>query len=226
MSAEEGTTVKKAIAVLLSTAVCAGLVGLAHATPVKFTTNAVVGTPGPHRVQYITLYVDGVKKCYTESNGDCTGADLSLAPGLHEAKYVWANCNNPAVCDIYGVVIHYVNVPDQVTRFTVRIPTARVRWYTEYGVGVSLNGVFRVWALGGGTGSTNVMSGCYTASYYKPYPGPAPAWPALGQIPDEDLYGFDGVCVGSSDTYPTPVPDNGTETNPPHVRITIPDYWP
>ena len=78
-----------------------------------------------------------------------------------------------------GEVTHYVNVPNQAAIYYVRIPTVWVRRYTEYGVGISLDGQWRVWALGGGTGTTNVMSGCYTASYYKPYPGPAPAWPPL-----------------------------------------------
>jgi hypothetical protein len=196
-------------------------------TPVLFTTNdgPYPAANGPYRVSYITVYVDNVKKCYTESNGNCT-ATPNLAPGLHEVTYVWATCNNPDSCAHFGEVIHYVLVPDQATTFYVRIPTVRVRWYTEYGVGISLNGQWRVWALGGGTGTTNVMSGCYTASYYKPYPGPAPAWPAIGAVPDPSLKGFDGVCVGSNDTYPEPEPDNGTDTTPPHVRFTIPDYWP
>ncbi len=59
---------------------------------------------------------------------------------------------------------HYVNVPDQGTRFQVRIPTVQVQWKTKYGVGVSLNGDTACWALGGGTYTTNLMSGCYTAS--------------------------------------------------------------
>jgi hypothetical protein len=206
------------------------MTSIASATPVRFTTNEVVNNVevalnGPYRVSYITVYVDSVKKCYTESNGACT-ATLNLTEGLHEARYVWASCNNPDSCPHYGEVTHYVNVPNQEARFDVRIPTVGVRWYTEYGVGISLNGQWRVWALGGGTGTTNVMSGCYTASYYKPYPGPAPAWPVNTQIPDVSLHGFDRVCFGSSDTYPTPTPDDGSDTNPPHVRITIPDYWP
>lgn len=193
-------------------------------TPVLFTTNdgPYPATNGPYKVSYITVYVDGVKKCYTESNGNCT-ATPNLTPGLHEVTYVFANCNNPTACPtkIYGEVTHYVLVPDQAYTYYVRIPTAQVRWQTEYGVGISLNGVYRVWALGGGTGTTNVMSGCYTASYYKPYPGPAPAWPTVPGVPDASLKGFDGLCVGSSDTYPAPA-----VAGDPHIVITLPDYWP
>lgn len=195
------------------------------ATPVMFTTNDGAIANGPHRVSYISVYVDGVKRCYTESHGNCT-ATPQLAPGLHKVDYAFATCNNADVCARYSTVTHYVLVPDQVATFIVRIPTVRVRWYTEYGVGVSLNGQWRVWALGGGTGTTNVMSGCYTASYFKPYPGPAPAWPPTPGAPDPALKGFDQVCFGAQSTYPTPVGDNAGDTNPPHVRITIPDYWP
>ena len=202
--------------------------GISSATPVLFTTNdgPYPASNGQYRVQYITVSVDGVKKCYTESAGNCT-ATPDLSPGLHEVTYVWANCNNPGSCPHYGEVTDYVLVPDQLEIYYVRIPTVRVRWYTEYGVGISLNGVNRVWALGGGKGTTNVMSGCYTASYYKPYPGPVPNWPdPLPDVPNEQLYGFDRICFGSSDKYPNPIPDSGTDTNAPHLRITIPDYWP
>lgn len=212
---------------LLSSALLTGTTGLTQATPVMFTTNDGAVANGPHRVSYITVYVDGARKCYTESHGNCTSVP-DVTQGLHEARYVFAACNNPVACPdkIYGQVTHYVNVPNQTNQFVVRIPTVRVRWYTEYGVGITLNDEWRVWALGGGTGTTNLMSGCYTASYYKPYPGPAPAWPPTTQIPDLNLHGFDQVCFGSSDTYPTPTADSGSDTNPPHVRITIPDYWP
>lgn len=219
----------KKVVYMLIMGISSGLAGLA-ATPVMFTTNdgPYPASNGPHRVSYITVYVDGVKKCYTESHGNCT-ATPTLTPGLHLVEYVFANCNNPASCStgIYGRVVHYVDVPDQVETLYVRIPTVRVRWYTEYGVGVSLNGIWRSWALGGGTATTNIMSGCYTASYYKPYPGPAPAWPSpLPGVPDASLKGFDRICVGAHTTYGTPTADNPGDTYPPHVRFTIPDYWP
>lgn len=196
-------------------------------TPVLFTTND--GNPpvaySPYRVQYITVYVDNVKKCYTESHGNCT-ATPQLTPGLHKVTYVWASCNNPDKCPNYGEETRYINVPDQPGTYYVRIPTVRVRWYTEYGVNVSLNDVWRGVALGGGTLSTNVMGGCYTASYKKGYSQPIPSWPApLPGVPDETLKGFDRLCFGSNDTYPVPVPA-GSDTNPPHVRIQVPDYWP
>jgi len=89
---------------------------MASATPVKFTTNAIVGTPGPYKLQYITVYVDNVKQCYTDSNGDCTGADLGVTPGLHRVDYVWATCTDPDTpCPRYGQVTRYINVPDQTT---------------------------------------------------------------------------------------------------------------
>jgi hypothetical protein len=198
--------------------------GVCMATPVVFTTNdgPYPATFGPYRVQFVSVYVDGSLKCYTESHGNCTGASEVLTAGLHEVKYVWANCNNPNLCPHYGEVTHYVLVPDQVPTFYVRIPTVRARWATENTVGVSLNGVFRAWALSAGLATTNIMSGCYTASYYKPFPGPAPDWPAvLPGTPDSSLKGFDRICVGAADTYPVPA----TSTDP-HVTFTVPDYWP
>ena len=63
--------------ILLTSALLAGWIGVASAlTPVRFTTNEVsndaeLALNGPYRVSYITVYVDGVKKCYTESNGVC-----------------------------------------------------------------------------------------------------------------------------------------------------------
>lgn len=119
--------------ILLTSALLAGWIGVASAlTPVRFTTNEVsndaeLALNGPYRVSYITVYVDGVKKCYTESNGACT-ATPNLTAGLHTALYVWATCNNPDSCSHYGEVTHYVNVPDQLARFDVRIPTIRTRW--------------------------------------------------------------------------------------------------
>jgi hypothetical protein len=219
-------SVAPSVTSLLSAALLVGASGMAFATPVMFTTNEVVNgevvaTNGPYRVSYITVYVDGVRKCYTESNGNCTGAPLNLTPGLHTATYVWATCNNPASCPHYGEVTHYVNVPEQTDRFDVRIPTIRTRWYGAYGDNVSLNGLSRGVALGGGTLSTNVMSGCYTASYKNGYSTYIPPWPTLPGVPDASLFGFKRVCFGSSDTYPTPAPDSSTDTNPPHVRITI-----
>ena len=186
-------------------------------TPVLFTTND--GDPpvlnSPYRVSYISVYVDGAIKCYTESHGNCT-ATPKLAPGLHEVSYVWANCNNPNSCPHYGEVTHYVLVPDQAVTYYVRIPTARVTWHTKYGVNISLDDVWLGVALGGGTLTKNVMSGCYTASYFKGYSVPIPPWPTMPPFPgdpDDALKGFDGFCVGSSDTYPT------------HVHIYLPDYW-
>ena len=199
-----------------------------------FTTND--GDPpvpyGPYRVQYISVYVDGGvginhnPNCYTESHGNCT-ATPKLAPGLHEVTYVWANCNNPKKCPNYGEVTRYINVPDQANTYYVRIPTLRVRWYTEYGINISLDGIWLGVALGGGTLTKNVMSGCYTASYKIGYSQPIPPWPTtIPGVPDGSLKGFERYCFGSDDTYPDPVPDNGSDTNPPHVRIHLPDYWP
>ncbi len=203
-------------------------------TPVLFTTNDdPVTAYGPHRVQYITVYVDGVKRCYTESHGNCT-AVLQLSPQLHRVDYVWAGCNNPDACvnKIYGKETHFVLVPNQTQTFYVRIPTLRVRWYTKYGVNVSLNGGYTsdaVWAgvaLGGGILTRNVMAGCYTMSYKMGYSQPIPSWPSpLPGTPDPSLKGFDRVCFGDHKTYPTPTPDGAGDNNPPHVRITVPDYW-
>ena len=204
---------------------------IAFAAPVLFTTNEGGVANGPHRVQYITVYVDGVKKCYTESDGNCT-ATPDLSSGLHRVDYVWANCNNPDSCPHYGEVTRYINVPEQAATYVVRIPTARVRWYTpggyqRNGTSVSLNSVHRVYSLYA-AGTTNVMSGCYTVSYFSPYATPIPDWPdTLPDIPDEDLKGFERYCFGSQDTYPAPVPDDGNDANPPHVRINVSaDYWP
>ena len=47
---------------------------------------------------------------------ECT-ATPNLTEGLHEARYVWATCNNPALCPHYGEVTHYVNVPNQAAIF-------------------------------------------------------------------------------------------------------------
>jgi hypothetical protein len=189
-------------------------------TPVMFTTNDdVVAMYGPHRVQYITVFVDGVKKCYTESHGNCTSTPL-LTPGLHKAEYVWATCNNPASCPSwYGVTTHYVLVPAQLTTFIVRIPTAKVKWNTKYGVNISLNAQWLGVALGGGTLTKNVMAGCYTASYKMGYSQPIPPWPVTPGVPDGSLKGFDGVCIGAHTTYP--VPPTAAD---PHVVITLPTY--
>lgn len=207
----------------------------AQTTPVLFTTNDdPVAAYGPHRVQYITVYVNGVKRCYTESHGNCT-AIVNLTPQLHRVDYVWANCNNPEACTtgIYGKVTQFILVPSQTSTFYVRIPTLRVRWYTKYGVNVSLNGGWTadaVWAgvaLGGGILTRNVMAGCYTMSYKIGYSQPIPAWPSpLPGTPDSSLKGFDRVCFGGHNTYPPPVADGTGDTNPPHVRITVPNYWP
>jgi hypothetical protein len=214
---------------LLTSALLAGTTATAFAvvppntTPVMFTTNEVVNDQvvalnGPYRVSYITVYVDGVKKCYTESNGNCT-ATLQLTPGLHTATYVWATCNNPASCPHYGEVTHYVNIPDQDTpTYAVRIPTAKVQFNASYGTGIGLNQVFRGWALGGGKYVANHMSGCYTTDYRGYYPN-YPAWPTLPAAPeaiDPGFQGFSQVCIGSSDTYPAP---SGTG---PHVVIPYP----
>lgn len=222
--------------ILLTSALLAGSIGIASAgTPVLFTTNEVsnnvqVAPNGPNRVSYITVYVDGVKKCYTESNGACTSSSLTqapwpytapipgLTPGLHTARYVWATCNNPeaAGCRRYGEVTHYVNVPDQIDRFDVRIPTVKTRWHGVMYDNVMLNGIDAGTAQGGGVLLKNVMSGCYTASYKYGWPTPSTAWPTLPGSPDPSLWGFDRLCFGSSDTY---IPDaNGV-----HVKIEIPD---
>jgi hypothetical protein len=194
-------------------------------TPLKFDTN-------PYRVMYISYYVDGVLKGYIESQGVGTSKPL-VTPGLHQVRFVWAKCNNPNTCAHFGEVTQYVNVPDTPgAEFVVQIPTVRVRWYTKYGVNISLNGGFTadaLWlgvALGGGTYTGNVMAGCYTASYHMGYSQPIPAWPSIPGVPDDTLKGFDRFCVGSFGTYPTPTGDSDTDTNPPHVRITIPNYWP
>ena len=152
-------------------------------------------------------------------------ATPNLTAGLHTALYVWATCNNPDSCSHYGEVTHYVNVPDQLARFDVRIPTIRTRSYGQYGDNISLNGLWRGVALGG-TLSTNVMSGCYTASYMNGYSQPIPASPTLPGVPNASLFGFDRICFGSSDTYPAPYADSLADTNPPHVRITLPDTTP
>ena len=168
----------------------------------------------------IRVYVDGVRKCYTESNGDCTGAAPISLPGCIQQGMFWQTpAASPDSAQIYGEVTHYVNVPDQMVVFAVRIPTVRTRWYGRYGDNVSLNGLWRGVALGGGTLSTNVMSGCYTASYKNGYSQPIPAWPTLPGVPDASLFGFDRICFGSSDTYPVPMRMVSHDTNPPHVRI-------
>jgi hypothetical protein len=128
-------------------------------------------------------------------------------------------------------VIQYVNVPDQTADFVVQIPTVRVRWYTPGGSGrngtaISLNGVFKGYSLYSSL-TTNVMAGCYTASYFSPYAAPIPPWPTIPGTPDAALKGFDRVCFGDSTTYPAPTGDNLGDTSPPHVRITVPaTLWP
>ncbi len=101
----------------------------------------------------------------------------------------------------------------------------RVRWYTDAGVGVSLNGHFIAGSAAGGIVTPNVLSGCYTMSYHKFYPTPPVPWPTpLPAVPDPSLVGFDGICFGTTENYPAPTPDNETDTNPPHVRINVPSF--
>jgi hypothetical protein len=197
----------------------AGLTAAIAGTPVRFTTQ-------PHKVENISVYVDGVRQCYTGSDGDCT-IILDLTAGLHKTDYVWATCNDPSLCASYGMATHYVFVPDQTAVHVVRIPTVRVRWYTEANVTVSLNGLLRAGPATQETGTAqfmataNVMSGCYTTSYFK-LPGTVPPWPAT--IPgsaDPALKGFDPLCLGSNDTYPLPAPDNANDTDPPEVRVYV-----
>jgi len=198
----------------------------AAGVPVLFTTNDGGILNGPYRVSYITVYVDGVKKGYTESNGNLTATPV-LLPGIHKVEYVWASCNNPDSCLHYGRLTSYLMIPDQPTTFIVRIPTVRVRFVTKYGVNVSFNDLWKGVALGGGTLTTNVMAGCYTVSYKMGYSLPIPPWPTMPPypgIPDSSLKGFYQLCFGSSDKYPVPVPV-GTDMNPPHVIVNVPAYW-
>ena len=206
-------------------------------TPVMFTTNddpldlLNVSGVNKYRVENILVYVSGVKQCHTLIGatflGNCNKS-VNLDPGLHQVDYVWATCNTGLSCPssattgVFGQVTHYVLVPDQVETYYVRIPTVRVRWYEPPTVRVSLNGVVAGFVFHTvNKFSRNILSGCYTASYYKPPSGSVvvPPWPAIPGVPDGALYGFDGVCVGSGDTYPTPVPDSETDMSPPHVRI-------
>ena len=212
---------RKLILIVLAGFVLASVASAA--TPLKFDTN-------PYKVSYISFYVDGVLKGYIESAGVGTAKPL-VTPGLHQVRFVWAKCNNPNSCAHFGEVTQYVNVPDTPgVDFVVQIPTVRVRWYTKYGVNISLNGGFTAdaqvlgVALGGGILTTNVMAGCYTASYKMGYSQPIPPWPTIGAVPDESLKGFDRFCVGSFGTYPAPTPDTVSDSNPPNVRFTLPSY--
>lgn len=187
------------------------------ATPVLFTTQ-------PRKVQNVAVYVDGALQCTTGADGDCSTVP-NVTAGLHKADYIWATCNSPSLCPAYGMTTIYVLVPDQPTVFAVRIPSVRVRWYTEANVRVSLNSQLAAGPATQETGATeymataNVLSGCYTASYFKPA-GPIPDWPSsIPGTPDPALQGFDLLCFGSDEIYPPPVPDNGNDLNPPEVRV-------
>jgi hypothetical protein len=220
-------SVAPSVTSLLSAALLVGASGMAFATPVMFTTNevvngAVVAINGPYRVSYITVFVDGVKKCYTESNGNCT-ATPQLAPGLHTARFVWATCNNPDSCPHYGEVTQIVDIPDQTGTYAVRIPTVRVQFDAPYGTGIGLNQQRRGWALGGNKYVANHMSGCYTTDYHEFYSETYPAWPSLPAAPDaidttppSNFVGFGRLCIGSSDTY------SAATSTAPHVVIPYP----
>ena len=187
----------------LIVALLAGMTGIAYATPVKFTTNAAFGTPGPYLVQNVNVYIDdaALPVCMTDATGDCTVSNIDLAEGLHKARYeLMQSSGGPVI----GSVTHYVNV--QSTQLTVNIPTVRVRWFTDNGVGVSLNGHLFAGSASGGVVTANVLSGCYTLSYHKFYPEPPASWPTpLPGVPDSSLVGFDGICFGAKENYPPPM---------------------
>jgi hypothetical protein len=215
---------------------------MALATPVLFTTNVDPADPASEvnrsRVENISVYVDGSKRCYTMGGGNQGAGNCSSKPnlsaGLHEVTYVWAACNNPDSCPILGRATHFVNVPEQIGEFVVRIPTVRVRWYNlPDGTRVNINGAKVYQALATVNKlSINMLAGCYTSSYFKrtssEQPLDGPAWPPLlPNNPDPLLQGFDRFCVGSDNTYPVPAADNGNpnDTRPPHVRISA-SYQP
>jgi hypothetical protein len=202
-------------------------------TPVLFTTNE--GTPptsyGPYRVQYITVYVDGVKKGYTESHGNLTATPL-LAPGIHEVEYVWANCNNPDKCGVYGRTTSYILIPDQTNTYYVRIPTVLVRFAADrQNINVALNDVWLGVVLSYRSLYKAVLSGSYTVTYRYGYSKPYVPWPDTPPypgIPDYRLFGFTHLTFGSSDQY-TPITDDvgGDPNKDPHIVVNIPKYpWP
>lgn len=198
-------------------------------TPVLFTTNeGIPPTPyGPYRVQYITVYVDGVKKGYTESHGNLTATPL-LAPGIHEVEYVWANCNNPDKCQVYSRSTSYIMIPDQTTTFTVRIPTVLVRFAADrQNINVNFNDVWLGVVLSYKSLYKAVMSGSYTVTYRYGYSKPYVSWPPIGQLPDYRLFGFTHLTFGSSDQYDPIVGGGGDPNKFPHIIVNIPNYpWP
>ena len=107
------------IRVLLPIVLLVSMCGLAQATTVTFTTNAVFGTPEPYPVQNVNVYIDGAASptCTTDATGDCIGPLIDLTEGLYSVRYELLQSSGGPVL---GSVTHYVNVPTKERRWPSR----------------------------------------------------------------------------------------------------------